>query len=400
MAAARTTRCCSAIALILLAAASRAAAAGPPPPLPFVPTRVVWSLPLNNAVTGPPAYDGTRAFIPIAGDRLVAYDLKTGTLTWTVSAAPALPLAAGDGLVFLVEKDALVARHQSDGSRSWRAPLEFALAVPPVYDNGWLILAGTTGTIVALSAKDSRVIWRHEIGVPPHARPALSADRVYVPAANAHVIALRVETGDQIWDRRLGGDPNDILALDDRLYLGAKDKYLYCIDSASGIVEWRSMRTGSDVVGLPAYDDDTVYFVSLDNVVRAVSRRSGVQRWMKQLPLRPSGGPLRAGGTIIVPGAAASLPTFNAKDGTPVGSLPAAPELAALPYVLDDPRNPLPTVAILTKDLAKGLAATVSLLTRGLDPAPAPVGALPGAITILPSGSPTASAEPRAQTRD
>jgi outer membrane protein assembly factor BamB len=348
-----------------------------------------------------PAYDATRAYIPIAGDRLVAYDLNTGRLAWTVTAAPTMPLTTGDDLIVVTEKDALVALRASDGSLAWRLPLEQPLGAPPVWDNGWLVLASATGTIEALRAKDGRPIWRHGVGAPPNARPALSADRVYVPVANAHVVALHVETGEPIWDRPLGGNPNEILAFDDRIYVGSKDNYLYCINAATGIVEWRSMRTGADVIGLPAYDDDLVFFVSLDNVLRAVSRRSGVPHWMKQLPMRPTAGPIRAGATVIAIGPAPSLPTFNAKDGTPVGSLPATPELAAPPHLVIDSASGLPTVVMLTKDLSKGLATTLTMMMRGLDPSPVPFAALPSSITTLPPASSAAeSAGPRGQTRD
>ena len=59
-----------------------------------------------------------------------------------------------------------------------------------------------TGTIrVAVGAfrsSDGELIWKRALGSPAHGRPALAADRVYVPAANGHVIALHVETGQPI----------------------------------------------------------------------------------------------------------------------------------------------------------------------------------------------------------
>ena len=86
----RTTRCCSAVALtVSLSASVWAQPPTPRPhpapeapaakvdrtPLPLTPVETVWALALNNALTAPPAYDGTRGFFPIEGDRLVAYDL-------------------------------------------------------------------------------------------------------------------------------------------------------------------------------------------------------------------------------------------------------------------------------------------------------------------------------------
>ncbi|HMD36663.1 MAG TPA: PQQ-binding-like beta-propeller repeat protein [Vicinamibacterales bacterium] len=365
-------------------------------PLAFFPTRAIWTLALNNALTQTPAYDETRGYFSIAGDRLVAYDIKTGTQRWIAAVAPTLTPACGDDLVFVPEKDAIVALRAQDGSTAWRLPFEETLGVAPVWDNGWLVLATANGTIVAVSAKDGRPIWRRALGVALHARPALAADRVYVPLANAHVVALRVATGEDVWSRLLGGDPNDILALDERIYLGSTDNYAYCINAESGVVEWRHV-TGADVIGVPAHDVDRVYFVSFDNTLRAFSLRTGVQQWLKQLPLRPTAGPVLAGATIIAAGPATALSTYNARDGAAVGSLTTAPELAAPPQVVVDPANGQPMVVLVAADLAKG--AAVSLVGRGIDPTPSPLGLLPGALTVLPAASTQAAPRQSRQPR-
>ena len=56
-------------------------------PSPLTPVETVWGLALNNTLTLPPAYEGRLAFIPIEGDRLVAYDLISGTQKWMVDRA-------------------------------------------------------------------------------------------------------------------------------------------------------------------------------------------------------------------------------------------------------------------------------------------------------------------------
>ena len=81
----------------------------------------------------------------------------------------------------------------------------------------------------------------------------------------------------------------------------------YALDAADGRVHWR-WRTGADVVGVPVVDERNIYFVSLDNVLRALSRRTGVQQWARLLPLRPTRGPLKVDPTIIVSGVAPALP--------------------------------------------------------------------------------------------
>src|SRR5205814_461316 len=83
------------------------------------------------------------------------------------------------------------------------------LAVHPVWDNGWLIAATAKGTILAFRAIDGHLVWQRELAWAAHALPALAADRVYVPTEDSRVVALRVDTGATIWERRLGGAPSE-----------------------------------------------------------------------------------------------------------------------------------------------------------------------------------------------
>ena len=267
-----------------------------------------------------PAYDGTHAFFAIDGDRLVAYELVTGAQMWMVTAQPIMQPAAGGGLLYLLEAGILRALRVADGSLVWQIPFSETLAVPPVWDNGWLIVASTAGEIGALRAADGQLIWRRDIKSPAHARPALAADRVYIPTSDHRIVALRVETGEPVWERRLGGAPNDILALSTRLYVGSEDNFFYCVMGADGRVDWR-WRTGGDVIGVPIADERHVYFVGLDNVLRALNLVSGGQQWMRPLPARPAWGPVRAGSTIVVTGRSATLLAFDVKDGAAVGTL-------------------------------------------------------------------------------
>ena len=138
--------------------------------------------------------------------------------------------AAGEGLVFIAEPEALAALREADGSEAWRLPLTERLAAPLVWDNGWLIAATASGTLLALRGLDGDLVWRRDLGSPLSAPPALAADRVYAPAKDGRIIALRVDTGEPLWERRLGGAPSEMLALDDRLYVGSDDNFFYCLD--------------------------------------------------------------------------------------------------------------------------------------------------------------------------
>ncbi len=381
VASSRTTRCCSAVALILCSAIG-VNAAKPSPPMSLMPTRQVWTLALNLLITLPPAYDESRVYLPIEGDRIAAYDFADGSLQWVVNAKPMSAPAAGGGFLYLVEADAIRALHAKDGTVAWKIEFSEPLVARLVWDNGWLVAATKSGSIVTYRATDGQQIWRHDLGSPAHAAPALAADHIYISTSDKRVVALDVTTGEPRWERRVGGAPNDILALDDRMYVGAEDDFLYCLMTKDGRVDWR-WRTGGDVIGMPVADAQRVYFVALDNVVRALDRVSGGQRWLRSLTLRPTWGPVIAGGTIIVGGQASSLRAFNLTDGVAAGETPAGAEVMAPPYAASDPLTRVPMVLILTRDIAKGGALT--LVERNIEPAISPMGPLPNPIMLAPT---------------
>src|SRR5258708_34342140 len=106
--AGRTTRCCSAIALIGCCAGASGAASKPDgKPLLLFPTRPIWTLALNNQMTVPPAYDATRAFFTIEGERIVCYELLSGAQQWLVTDRPQIAPAHVDSLRFMVDPETL-----------------------------------------------------------------------------------------------------------------------------------------------------------------------------------------------------------------------------------------------------------------------------------------------------
>ncbi len=392
MAATRTTRCCSAVALVASLTAAAAAKVDRTPPQLF-PVQKVWTLALNNQFTLAPTFDDTRAYFSIEGDRIVCYDTASGTQRWLVDARPQMEPVAGGDRLYYIEPGLITARNAADGSISWQLPFAETLAVQLVWDNGWLVAATSGGSILAYRATDGSQIWRQDLTSPAHARPALAADRVYIPVEDGRIVALRVDSGKPLWERRLGGRPNDILALQDRLYVGSLDNFLYCLMATDGRIDWR-WRTGGDVKGLPAFDDDHVYFVSLDNVLRSLDRISGAQKWMRGLPFRPAWAPVRVGGTIVVAGQSATLRAYKTVDGMsagdkaagPAGSeMPAGGEIAAAPHVVASAS--MPTLVVVTRDIAKGAAAV--LVTRSFEPLITPVAPLPNPGLAAPAPTPT-----------
>lgn len=345
----------------------------------MLPASASWELDLNNDLVAAPVLFGERGYFPIEGDRVAAYDIRHGTLLWIAPVAARYQPVVGEGLVFVVERDRVTALHDDTGTVAWRTPLADEISAPLVWARGWLIATTSSGGVLAFRASDGGTIWTRTLDRAIRPSTAVEYDRVYLALDDGRIAALQIETGDTIWERRLGGPAAEILALDDRVFVGSTDNYFYSLRARDGAVLWR-WSTGADVVGRPVADRRHVYFVSLDNVLRALDRNNGAQRWKRALPIRPTRGPVVAGDVLLVSGIAPDVPAYFAKDGTPAGSVAARGELATQPHVLMGPS--LPEVVVVTRDLARG--TLVRNLMRSVDPGDAAIAPLPN--PIIPAG--------------
>jgi outer membrane protein assembly factor BamB len=114
----------------------------------------------------------------------------------------------------------------------------------------------------------------------------------------------------------------------DRVFVGSTNNEIFAFDPDTGRLAWR-FPFGGDVIGVAA-GDDLVFVVSLDNMVRALNRGNGNQRWRQSLTTRPVGPPQVFAGVVAVPGAA-SVTTFNSRTGVQIGTFEGPPLVDATP---------------------------------------------------------------------
>jgi outer membrane protein assembly factor BamB len=299
---------------------------------PPLATRPEWTATLPAPPRGEPAFDATAAYVALETAALVALALPDGKTRWTIDLDATGGLAAGGDLVYVPTGDGIDAREAATGASRWHRALDGPLSTTPVWQNGWLLTATTRGTLTMLRAENGEPMWQRTLSAVARVPAALTGERLYVLTDDGHVAALALATGTTIWDRALGARPLTILPLDDRVFVGADDKYFYCLAAADGGRKWR-WRTGGSFVGTPVADADKVYFVSLDNVLRALNRGGGSQEWQTVLPFRPVAGPFLSGQLLIVCGFA-EVRAYQSSGGQVAGAADVPGELAAAPHFL------------------------------------------------------------------
>jgi outer membrane protein assembly factor BamB len=322
---------------------------------------------------------------------LSAFSARSGDVQWTAMVEAAVPWVVGDGQLFAADASAIRAFDAASGTASWSVPMTSPLAAGLAWEAGWLVAGTTDGVVMAFSGTDGREIWRRDLGEPLTARPTIAGERLLLPRANG-ITALVLRTGEPLWHTRLGGAAHEALAVGHRIYAGSNDNFFYCLNGGTGRVEWR-FRTGADAIGLPAADDDRVYFVALDNVLRALDLGNGAQRWKQALPLRPVTGPLRVGTALLVSGLGPMLYAYGTADGAAAGDVTVPGDIVAPP--LEAVTAGVPAIFVVARDIAKG--DSIHAIGRAIEPAIQPVAPLPNPV-LLPPPVPEA-APPPAPTR-
>ena len=300
-------------------------------PAPFFPVQIGWTAELPAPAAARPAFDGEHAYVALRDGTLSAIRLRDGEAAWNVKQPTALAPAAGGGTVVVVEGTTLVARAAATGAPAWSLDLGAAVSTAPLRRAGWLIVALEGGDLVALESAGGRELWRRAVGGPVRVPPAFGGSQLFVPIDDGRLAALDVLTGELLWEQALTGSPRRVLPLD-AVFVGTTGNYLYRLSLSSGRVDWR-WRTGGDVVGAPVVDEEKIYFASLDNMLWALDRGSGAQRWRRVLSGRPRAVPGLLGRSVLVTGVSEELRSFDRETGEPSNTLTAPAELGAPPHV-------------------------------------------------------------------
>jgi outer membrane protein assembly factor BamB len=339
-----------------------------------------WVTAFQSLPAAAPGFDATTAYVPLKADdqksgQLVAVDLDRGTIRWRLDVATELTPATGEGLVFTVNEQGIEARHAATGAIKWRAPLPGGAAAPLYWDTGWLLASTPSGDLAAFRASDGTLVWRRQLGAPLTGAPGPALDRLFLPLADNRLVAVELATGETVWELKLKAPITAVLALEDQLVYGTTAKELTSVDVKRGRHRW-TWPLGGDLAGIPAADDQRIYFASRDNILRALDRSSGNLRWKQQLSSRPAGGPLRLTDALMMPLVSNQIVGYDPETGKPSVTAAAAGEIGLQPYVRRDVRQTMPQLITVSRE------GQLQGFGRRYEPVPQLLTELPGAPAV------------------
>ena len=315
----------------LLAMASTLAAQdpvkpAPVPELPKLPPGIRWTVDLSAPPSAPPVIAGDRVFVAALPGQVTSYSVSDRQELWRQQLTADQPVAPDGDRVFIAAGEAVQALNAADGRLLWRRGTG-TLTAPLLAKDGWVI-AASASKLYAMRATDGEVIWSVDQTLQRQ-RAAIDGDLLFVPLASGSVRAHDLATGAIRWDWRVAGAPAEPLVVGDRLYVGATDKRFYSVNIKNGETDW-IWSVGAEVRAKAASDGERIFFLGLDNLVRAVGRNRGSQQWQQGVKFRPFEGPAVIGPMILLAGLAPDVVLLNAQTGKEAGkiSFPDRLELA------------------------------------------------------------------------
>jgi hypothetical protein len=353
--------------LPLKAAAEREPALVPPPALS----------PTPSAGATPPTTE------PAAGPVMLALSRETGFTEWTAPLSSALPPVVGTGVVYVALEREIRVLDAETGSRVWSVALEGAPREEMLLHGNLLAVLIEPDMLIGIRTDTRAVAWRRPIG--EHAAVDLTADdrSVYVATASGRMLRILLHDGSIAWERKLSdSELSEPAVAEDRVLVGTRmgsSRAFFALDPGSGDVEWMwdARRMGGHPVGSAA-DDDVIVMAARDNVLRALNRGSGNQRWKQEIGTHAVEPPMAFGGIVVVTGINPTLSTFDVRTGAPISTwvAPANAELQG-PPLIDSILRPFRTsiVVVLRDGRVSALRSTAMLFK---EPALTPLTVLPG----------------------
>jgi outer membrane protein assembly factor BamB len=343
-----------------------------PVPLPLLPVAQEWIATLDDVPSAGGAMDDERVYIPIEPEMIVALGRSTGAKLWTRDVGSMWPPVVIDETLYVAASDEIHALDAATGQERWRTPFEGAMTAPLVAagmrGSDLLLATVENGRVIAFAADDGRTLWTRDLGASSRFAPALDGTRAFFALDDSRAVAVRVADGRVEWEQRLEGMLNQPSFTRDRVFIGSNTNLLFALDNVNGRLAWR-WKTGGDVIGTSGDAKGGAYYASLDNVLRAVNRGNGNQRWIKEIPTRPLLPPQTFGDgvmyeeIVVLTGVTSEIDAFAAKTGAAVGMYMPPSDLQGAPLI-DPVLKPYRVgMVVITRDgRAIGLKSSAMLL--------------------------------------
>ena len=169
----------------------------------------------------------------------------------------------------------------------WRNQYPGSIFCTPAYGDSTVAFSTVDGCIHGLDIKTGKEKWNLPTSQPGISEGLVKGDALYI-GTGSHFYKLRITDGKLIWknttpEGQLQAKPV-LSPAGDKLIFGAWDRHLYCLDAATGQLQWKwdngkqqKLYSPGNVV--PAIANGKVFIVAPDRYMTAIDLATGKTLW-------------------------------------------------------------------------------------------------------------------------
>lgn len=338
--------------------------------------REVWSVDVGSGsgsdrqLLTPPVVANGRVFVKDALNTVSAYDAATGKQLWRVTLKSkggrddnefGGGLAWYGGKLFVTTGFAeVMSLNPDDGAEVWRRSVSAPVRGAPTVFQDRVFAISIDNKLHALAAIDGAELWEfsalsENAGFLAGPSPSASQEYVVAPFSSGELVALRLDSGRQVWNeslvaqRRGGAESLSALAdirgrpvIDRGRVLGIGTAgQIGAFDLRSGARLWDKPIAGS---GTPWVAGRWVFIISGNNEIVCLNRDDGKIRWVTPLTFYTDQkrrktaiwvGPVLAGDRLLIGGGNGDLLAISPYDGQPIGKVSVGSAVLLAPVIAD-----------------------------------------------------------------
>ncbi len=278
--------------------------------------RLMWSLKGGGMFKGSLCAYENRLYIGNTDNLLRCIDAESGRTQWTVDTGKDLdssPCVVDDKLYIAGENGYLRCLVPQTGKQIWKRFVDGigpgtvlgsnGSETSPAVDGGQVFTATYDGILFCVDAKSGKVQWKASTGDDTDASPVVAGEFVYACAEEKapYLYCFDRADGREVWryGGNTGGHYSTPAIVGDRIWVGAEDGNLHCVDARSGEGVWK-FKTGAGVWSSPCVVDGKVVFGSRDGHLYCLDATSGAEVWRVKVDGRIISSPCIVDGIIYI----------------------------------------------------------------------------------------------------
>ncbi len=178
-----------------------------------------------------------------------AFELKNGRLVWRIQDKGTFhgaPQVMDDLVIYGTTEGRVFARGWATGELRYEVDLGASIESPATIHSGRALFHLRNHKIVCLDARTGKILWAYQRSVPylntlqGVSRPIVHGKRVFVGMADGNIVALDLNEGSAVWERKLTTASKfvdvdaEALIVNDSLLIGPKSGQLYLLNPSAG----------------------------------------------------------------------------------------------------------------------------------------------------------------------